>query len=151
MIIPDKPSLIIKKLFQARDELSFRNIRSGLFPVLLVFPLSVISGNLRYFEHSIALTGFATNEMMFFFLGLGWFILAFTPKQHIIIFLRLSAFIAVLISVILVFIPISIWQSTFYMTFKFFMGLSAACAFYLFCFVLNNVERLAGMIISVCL
>jgi DNA-binding CsgD family transcriptional regulator len=31
------------------------------------------------------------------------------------------------------------------MAFKFFNGLCAACAFFLFCFVLNNIERLFGM------
>jgi DNA-binding CsgD family transcriptional regulator len=36
-------------------------------------------------------------------------------------------------------------QFVLYMAFKFCNGLSAACAFCLFCFVLNNVERLAGM------
>ena len=74
----------IKSFFQTRDELSFRNIRVALFPVLLVFPVSVILGNLRYYDHSIALGGFAANELMFFMLGFGWLILGFTPKQFII-------------------------------------------------------------------
>jgi hypothetical protein len=45
----------ISRLFQTRDELSFRNIRGGLWPVLLVFPLSVIIGDLRYFDLKISL------------------------------------------------------------------------------------------------
>src|SRR5215469_4881074 len=136
MILSDGLSLRIAKFFQTRDELSFRNIRSGFWPVLLVFPLAVIAGNLRYFDHSIALTGFAINEMTFFFLGLGWFILACLPKQLIFLFLRLSAVFVVIFTVILFFLPMGFWQFAFYMTAKFFIGLSAACAFYLFCFVL---------------
>jgi len=140
-------SAAVKSLFQTRDELSFRNIRAALFPVLLVFPVSVILGNLRYYGHSMALGGFATNEFMFFMLGFGWLILSFTPKRFILPLLKISAvFSAVLLS-FLFFTPMGPGQFTLYMAFKLCNGLCAACAFYLFCFVLNNVERLAGMII----
>jgi len=140
-------SAAVKNLFQTRDELSFRNIRAALFPVLLVFPVSVILGNLRYYGHSMALGGFATNELMFFMLGFGWLILSFTPKKFILPLIKISAvFSAVLLS-FLFFMPMGPGQFTLYMAFKLCNGLCAACAFYLFCFVLNNVERLAGMII----
>jgi len=138
---------IIKSLFQTRDELSFRNIRAALWPVLLVFPVSVIMGNLRYYGHSIALGGFATNELMFFMLGLGWLILSFTPKKIIIPLLKISAVLSALLLSFLIFLPMGSWQFTLYLALKFCNGLCAACAFCLFCFVLNNVERLAGMII----
>ena len=140
-------SIIIKNLFQARDELSFRNIRANLLPVLLAFPVSVILGNLRYYGHSISLGGFATNELMFFMLGFGWLILSFTPKHFIIPLLKISAILSAVILSLLFFSPMGTGQYTLYMVFKFCNGLCAACSFYLFCFVLNNVERLAGMII----
>ena len=146
MIFSPKSGKSFIKLLSVRDELSAFNIRRGLWPALLVFPLSVISGNLRYFDHSIVLTGFATDEMTFFFLGLGWLALAFTPKKLILLLLRLSAVAAFILALALLYIPIGFAQSIFYMAFKFFIGLGAASAFYLFCFVLNNVERLAGMI-----
>ena len=136
---------VIKKLFQTRDELSFHNIRSGLWPALLVFPFSIIMGNLRYFDHSIALTGIGTNELTFFLLGLGWLILALTPKRLIIPFLRLAAIVSAVILPFLIFMPMGYWRFTLYMVFKFFNGLGAACAFFIFCFVLNNIERLFGM------
>jgi DNA-binding CsgD family transcriptional regulator len=41
--------------------------------------------------------------------------------------------------------PVGLGWFTLYMGFKFFNGLCAACAFFLFCFVLNNIERLFGM------
>jgi len=135
----------ITKLFQTRDELSFSNIRGGLLPVLAVFPLSVIIGNLRYYDHSIALGGFATNELTLFLLGFGWLILTMTPKRLIIPFLRMAAIISAVLQLCLIFMPMGYMQFALYMAFKFFTGLAAACAFFLFCFVLNNVERLFGM------
>jgi len=141
----NRVSKIISSFFQTRDELSFRNIRPSLFPVLLVFPVSVILGNLRYYGHSIAFGGFATNELMFFMLGLGWLILSFTPKRLFLILLKMSAVLSAVLLPFLIFLPMGPWQFTFYMAFKFCCGLCAACGFFLFCFVLNNVERLAGM------
>jgi DNA-binding CsgD family transcriptional regulator len=143
--LPGKVNAVITKLFQTRDELSFRNIRGGLWSALLVFPLSVVLGNLRYFDHSIALAGFAANELMFFLLGLGWLILTFTPKRFILPLLRLAAVISAILLIIQIFMPMGFGRFALYMAFKFCNGLSAACAFYLFCFVLNNIERLFGM------
>jgi DNA-binding CsgD family transcriptional regulator len=140
-----RPDTAITRLFQTRDELSFRNIRKELLPALLLFPISVVMGNLRYYDHSIALAGFKSSELTFFFLGLGWLITALIPKRLIIPFLRAAAVISVIIMPLLVFMRIGFWWFTLYMTSKFFNGLCAACAFFLFCFVLNNVERLLGM------
>jgi len=136
---------IIKVFFQTRDELTFRNIRGAFFPVLLIFPISVILGNLRYYGHSIALGGFATNELMFFMLGFGWLILSFTPKRFLLPLLKISAVLSAVLLSFLIFLPMGSWQFMFYTAFKFCNGLCAACSFFLFCFVLNNVERLAGM------
>jgi DNA-binding CsgD family transcriptional regulator len=144
--LPDKIAAITK-LFQTRDELSFRNIRGALWPVLLVFPLSVIMGNLRYYDHSIALSGFKSYELMFFLLGFGWLILALIPKRFILPLLRLAVIISAVLLPFQIFMPAGLGRLALYMSFKFFNGLCAACAFYLFCFVLNNVERLAGMAI----
>ncbi|MCL2184654.1 MAG: helix-turn-helix transcriptional regulator [Treponema sp.] len=138
-------SVIIKNFFQTRDELSFRNIRFNLLPVLLVFPFSVIISNLRYYGHSIAIAGFATNELMFFMLGSGWLILSFISKKLIIPLLKISVIISAVLLIFLFFTPMGSLQFALYMAFKFCNGFCTACAFYLFCFVLNNVERLAGM------
>ena len=135
----------IAELFQIRDELSFRNIRGALWPVLLVFPLAVIVGNLRYFDYSIALAGFQSHELTFFFLGFGWLVTALIPKRLLIPALRLAALVSAVLALVLVFMPLGFGRVALYMAFKFFNGLCAACAFYLFCFALNNVERLVGM------
>jgi DNA-binding CsgD family transcriptional regulator len=102
-------------------------------------------GNLRYYDHSIALAGFSASELTFFFLGLGWLILIIIPKHFIIPFLRVAAVVSVIIMPFLIFMPVGFPWFTLYMAFKFFNGLCAACAFYLFCFVLNNIERLFGL------
>jgi DNA-binding CsgD family transcriptional regulator len=141
------PGEAITRFFQTRDELSFRNIRRALWPILLVFPLSVIMGNLRYYDHSIVLAGFKSSELMLFLLGLGWIILTRTPKRMIIPLLRLAAVVSAVLLPFQFFMPLGLERLVLYLIFKFFNGLSAACAFYLFCFVLNNVERLAGMVI----
>ena len=135
----------LKKLFQARDELSFRNIRSVLWPAVLAFPLAVVMGNLRYYDHGFAFIGFGSSQLLFFLLGLGHLTLVFTPKRYIIPLLRLAALFSAALLPFLIFLPIGFAQYTLYMVFKYFNGLSAACTFYLFCFVLNNVERLAGL------
>jgi len=140
-------SSIVTRFFQTRDELSFRNVRGGMWPAILVFPLSVIMGNLRYYDHSIALAGISSSQLMFSFLGLGWLILIFIPERFIIHSLRLSVIISALLLPFLFFMPMGSGQTAFYMALKFCNGFSAACAFYLFCFVLNNIERLAGMVI----
>ena len=135
----------VTKLFQTRDELSFRNIRGNLWPALLAFPLAVIMGNLRYYDHGFAFIGFRSSQLMFFLLGLGHLTLAFTPRRFIIPLLRLAALASAVLLPFLIFLPAGLAQYVLYMVFKYFNGLCAACAFYLFCFVLNNVERLAGL------
>ena len=133
------------KIFQTRDELSFRNIRGGLWPAVLVFPLAVIMGNLRYYDHGFAFIGFGSSQLMFFLLGLGHLTLALTPKRFIFPLLRLVALVSAVLLPFLLFLPIGFAQYVLYMVCKYFNGLSTACSFYLFCFVLNNVERLAGL------
>jgi len=137
----------ITRFLQTRDELSFRNIRGRIWSLILIFPLSVIVGNLRYYDHSIALAGISSSQLMFSFLGLGWLILIFIPERFIVLSLRLAAIISVLLLIVLFFMPMGSGQAAFFIALKFFNGFSAACAFYLFCFVLNNIERLAGMAI----
>jgi DNA-binding CsgD family transcriptional regulator len=143
--VPEKLDFAITRLFQIRDELSFRNIRKELLPYLFIFPISVVMGNLRYYDYSIALAGFRSSELTFFLLGLGWLILTFTPKRLIMPFLRLAALISAVLLPFLIIMPVGLGWFTLYMAFKFFNGLCAACAFSLFCFVLNNIERLFGM------
>jgi DNA-binding CsgD family transcriptional regulator len=113
--------------------------------MLLVFPLSVIVGNLRYFDLSIALAGFQSLELTFFFLGLGWLIAALIPQRLFIPAFRCAAIVSAVLVFCLAFMSLGLGRVALYMAFQFLNGLCAAFAFYLFCFTLNNVERLLGM------
>ena len=138
---------LISRFFQTRDELSLRNIRGGLWPVLLVFPLSVIMGDLRYFDLKIAIAGYQSYELMLFPLGLGWLVLTFIPKKMIVPLLKIAAVLSALLLPFEILMPANIYRLEVFMAFQFFNGICAACAFSLFCFKLNNVERLFAMII----
>jgi DNA-binding CsgD family transcriptional regulator len=133
--------------FKFRDDLRLRNIRWELWPLLLVFPLSVIMGNLRYFDLKMAITGFGSWELMLFPMGLGWLILTFTPKRLVIPLMRLAAVISAALLSLQIFLPSSPGRLGLFLAFQFSSGICAAAAFYLFCFELNNIERLFGMVI----
>ena len=138
---------LISRFFQTRDELLLGNIRGVLWPVLLVFPLSVIIGDLRYFDLKMEISGYQSYELMLFPLGLGWLVSAFIPKRFIIHCLRIAAVLSALLLPLEILLPANIHQLEVFMAFQFFNGICAACAFSLFCFKLNNVERLFAMII----
>ena len=134
----------VSKLFQIRDELSLYNFRREMWPLLLIFPLTVIIGDLRYFDLKITAFGLQSYELMLFPLGLGWLFFALIPKRLVITFLRIAAVISAILLPFQIFIQ-SGMRLAFFMTFQFCNGLCAACAFGFFCFKLNNVERLFGM------
>ena len=135
----------IKRLFQTRDELSLGNIRRELWPLLLIFPLSVIVGDFRYYNLYIEYAGLQSYELMLYALGLGWLALAFVPKNGIIFLLRIAAVCCIVLLPFQLLLTDEIGKLAVFMAFQFFNGICAACAFSLFCFKLNNVERLFGM------
>ena len=140
---------LITSIFQTRDELSFGNIRGYLWPVLLIFPFSVIAGDFRFFNLKIEMFGLQSYELMLYPLGLGWLVLAFIPRNCIMPLLRIAAICcAILLPFQLIYqyrISNDTAQLIVFMAFQFFNGVCAACAFSLFCFKLNNIERLFGM------
>jgi len=136
---------IIDKIFKTRDELSVRNIRIGLLPLFLIFPMTVILGDFRYFNLNIVVAGFQSYELMLYPLGLGWLVLLIAPKRFIIPLLRIAAFCCALLLPFQFLIYDDIGRLAVFMAFQFFNGICAACAFSIFCFKLNNIERLLGM------
>jgi len=135
----------IRRFFQTRDELSLANIRKGLWSLILIFPLSVILGDFRYFDLKIDFLGLQSFELMLYPLGLGWLVLAFIPKRFIITFLKIGAVCCAVILPFQLLLTDDFPKLAAFMAFQFFNGICAACAFSIFCFKLNNIERLFGM------
>jgi len=135
----------LKRFFHTRDELSLKNIRKVLWPLLLIFPFTVILGDFRYFNLYIEAAGLQSYQLMLYPLGLGWLVLAFIPKRFILPLLKISAFCCAVLLPFQLLLTDEISKLLMFMAFQFFNGICAACAFYIFCFYLNNVERLFGM------
>jgi DNA-binding CsgD family transcriptional regulator len=133
--------------FKFRDELTIQNIRWELWPVLLVLPLTVIMGDLRFLDLEINIAGFETYELLMFPLGLGCLVTAFIPKRLILPALRAAVVFSALILPLEFLFPANEYRFPMLMAFHFFNGICEACAFALFCFKLNNVERLSAMIL----
>jgi len=135
----------IKRFIQTRDELSLRNLRQDLWPALLIFPLSVILGDFRYFNLNIEFAGLQSYELMLYTLGLGWLTLAFVPEKLIVPMLKAAAACSAVLIPVQLWLTLDIAKLAVFMAFQFFNGICAACAFFIFCFKLNNVERLSGL------
>lgn len=138
-------SSIFKRFIQTRDELSFKNIRRDLWPLLFIFPLTVILGDFRFFDMNITAAGFESYELLLYPLGLGWLVLVFTPKRFIVPLMRIAAVCCALLLPFQLLLSGDIPKLAAFMAFQFLNGICAGCAFSLFCFKLNNVERLLGM------
>ncbi|MCL2044462.1 MAG: helix-turn-helix transcriptional regulator [Treponema sp.] len=135
----------ITNFLKLRDELSLRNIRKEILPLILIFPLSVIVGDLRYFDLKIEMWGLQSFELMLYPLGLGWLVLAFIPQKMILPLLRTAAVCSALLLPFQFILTEDLGRLAVFMAFQFINGICAASAFFLFCFRLNNVERLFGM------
>ena len=145
--MPGRLRAAIDSFLKFRDELAIQNIRWELWPVLLVLPLTVIMGDLRFLDLEINIAGFQTYELLMFPLGLGCLVTALVPKRLILPALRAAAVLSALILPLEFLFPTNEYRLPMLMVFHFFNGICEACAFSLFCFKLNNVERLSAMIL----
>ena len=132
-------------IFTSRDELSFRNIRGSLWAAFLVFPLSYIVCDMRFFGIETSILGLQTFELLTFALGFGWFVPFFLPKAWIIPALRVSAVVCAVILPFQMILPDGLHLLFMLLFFQFFIGICLGTSFYIFCFTLNNIERLIGM------
>jgi len=138
----------IKGFLHTRDELSLTNIRKELWAVIIIFPMSVILANMRHFDLNIEFAGFQSFELMLYLWGFGWLVLALFPKRFIFPLLKIAAVISAILLLFQILLTTDIRLSVF-MAYMFFNGICCACAFYLFCFSLNNVERMTGIILLI--
>jgi hypothetical protein len=84
---------------------------------------------------------------MIFTYGFGWLALFFLPKQRIIPALKCGAGLGAAILPFQFILSGGVPLLASFLAFHFVMGVCCAAAFYIFCFTLNNVERLVGMAI----
>ena len=139
----------IKRFLQTRDELSLKNIRWELWPLLIVFPLSVILANMRHIDLHIEFAGFKSFDLLLSFWGFGWLVLALIPKRFIVTLLTIAAVSSAVLLLLQMVLTADISQFSVFMAYMFFNGICSACAFFVFCFKLNNVERLSGLIVLI--
>jgi len=138
----------IKGFLHTRDELSLSNIRKELWALIIIFPMSIILANMRHFDLNIEFAGFQSFELMLYLWGFGWMVLALFPKRFIFALLKIAAVISAILLLLQILFTADIRLSVF-MAYMFFNGICCACAFFIFCFSLNNVERMAGIILLI--
>ena len=137
----------IKRFLQTRDELSLGNIRRELWVGIIIFPLSVILANMRHFDLNVVFAGFQSFELLLYPWGFGWLVLAFFPKRFIDPILKIAAVCSAVLLAFQMVLTADIPKLSVFMAYMFFNGICSASAFFLFCFKLNNVERLSGLIL----
>jgi len=135
----------IKGFFRARDELSLSNIRKEKWALFLIFPLSIFLNEFRYFNLDIQFLNFESKEWMLYSFALGWLVLAFIPKRLIIPFHQIMAVCCAVLLPFQFLLTNDIARLSVFMAFQLTSGSCMACAFAVFCFKLNNVEKLIGM------
>ena len=139
----------IKGLFQTRDELSLGNIRRDLWPLWLIFPFTVILGDSRYFDMGIAVAGFESYELMLFPFGIGWLVLTLMTQKQVYPILKIGALCSAVLLPFQFILTGDIPKLAVFMAFQFVNGVCAGCAFSMFCFKLNNIERFSGLTITI--
>ncbi len=137
----------IVRIFTSRDELSLKNIRFEKWAAILVFPLSFIICDMRHFDIEVSLFGLKAFMFIDCALGFGWLVLSFLPKKLIVPALRLSALVCAVTLPFQMILPDGPALLAALMVFQFFIGICLGASFSVFCFTLNNVERLLGMFI----
>jgi DNA-binding NarL/FixJ family response regulator len=131
----------IAKIFTSRGELTLRNIRVSKWAEILAFPLPVIFSTLRLYEIDATVLGLQNYEYLLYMCGFGWLTLFFMPRQWIIPALRVCATLCAVL------LPFQFLLSgsgllAVFLVWYFLLGVCIGAGLYLFCFTLNNVERL---------
>jgi DNA-binding CsgD family transcriptional regulator len=140
----------MKRLFQARDELSLRHIRPERWCALLLFPLTIIAGDVRTIDIGFSLLGYETKPLIFVCYGLGWLVFLFLPPRLIpSVFKGAAVVCAALLSMQFLLPPEdgSILGLSCFFAFHFSNGVCAAVGLFSYMFALRNAERLIGILL----
>ncbi|MDR3305288.1 MAG: helix-turn-helix transcriptional regulator [Clostridiales Family XIII bacterium] len=134
-------------LLRVRDELSPRNFRKRYLIAFLIFPASVIIGDLRYLDQDMALFGMDSTTLILTAHGIGWLVTAFLPRRHLLTAFRCAAALSAAALPFQIFMDAGLTRLWIYLFFHFVNGVCVAYGVYLFCFFFNNVERFFAMVI----
>ena len=137
------------KMWDARDELSFHNLRLEKWPVILLFPLAIILSDLRFLDQDMEFFGLDSVLLIMLAYSLGWLVCAFLPSATLFPVLRAAALVA-LASLLPQFFGLPAEpQLMAFLAFHFAIGICVACGFYAFMFSLHNAERffIMGLIV----
>ena len=132
----------IAGLWRTRDELSPRNFRRALLPVILVLPLNILLGDLRFLDQGMVLLGIDANSLIMMVFGLGFLPMLFAPESRIGPMLKAATVAEAVLLLAQLLMGHGLPRMLVYLAFHAVNGLCTACGFYLFGFLLNNVERL---------
>jgi DNA-binding CsgD family transcriptional regulator len=138
----------MQKMWKSRDELSPRNFRTGFLSMFLVFPLTIIIGDLRFLDQALVTFGLDSNNFIMMIFGLGFLPMLFMKERHMLPLLRVSVLVQAVLLILQFFMEPGILRLIVFLGFHAANGLCTACCFYLFAFVLNNVERLFTLLIA---
>ena len=137
----------VKKMWKTRDELSPRNFRVGILPLILILPLTVIIGDLRFFDQELVIFGIDSNNLMMMIFGVGFLPVLFIDERHVPALLRVSVVLQIALLTAQFFVGWGTQRFIVFLAFHAVNGVGTACGFYLFAFALNNVERFFTMVV----
>jgi DNA-binding CsgD family transcriptional regulator/MFS family permease len=129
-------------LWRSRDELYLKNIRKAYIPYMLVFPLGIMLSDVLYHDWELKVLGIDSILFQILIYGFAWLLCTFLPKNSIPYALRIS----ILCGVVLV-VPTVLLSDNgtggflLVAAFQLCMGITTACGFYVFSYVLRNSER----------
>jgi hypothetical protein len=134
-------------VWNARDELNLRNIRPDRWTAVLLLPLCIILGDLRFLDIDVSLGDFDSVTLTLLAYGLGWLFCMALPAERLRPALKIAAGVSAAAFAALLTVPAGYTLLAFNLLFHIANAVCEACAFFAFCFALNNAERFFNMVV----
>ena len=136
----------LKRLWETRDDFSFRNVHLSKWNVVFLFAVAVIMGNMRLVSHGDYEPVFDSFTIEVMCYGVGVLVFAFLPHSRILDVGRIGVVLAIAALAAEAVAPAPA-QAVLYPICSFADGLCIGIALYAFFFMLNNTERFLNLII----
>ncbi|MDR0875404.1 MAG: helix-turn-helix transcriptional regulator [Clostridiales Family XIII bacterium] len=138
----------LRNLWKSRDELSVGNIRKAYVPYMLVFPLGIMLSDVLYHDWETEIFGVDSILLQILVYGFAWLLCTFLPKNSIPYALRTALIAGAALVVPTVLLANSGATGLILIAaFQFCIGVTAACGFFIFSYVLRNAERWMATVI----